>query len=100
MGRYGLSVICQSAGRKVVRPAGFEPATYGSGGRRSIQLSYGRVKELTRLGYDTYRLLTPRRSARGGRLDCIGLHPCPRQRVVDVDGRIPHRPKIIGAVSG
>ena len=36
--RDGLSVVCQSAGEKVARPAGLEPATSWFVARRSIQL--------------------------------------------------------------
>lgn len=34
--------LCQYD-RMMVRPKGFEPSAFGSGGQRSIQLSYGRL---------------------------------------------------------
>ena len=35
----------------MVRPRGFEPPTYGTGNRHSIQLSYGRLVQIILLGW-------------------------------------------------
>jgi hypothetical protein len=72
-------------GRKVARPAGFEPATLGSGGRYSIQLSYGRILSTCR---SVVRLVLKAGAYRPGRQSAIARMACQLQPVIVNERRL------------
>src|SRR5687767_2334907 len=61
-GPWSMQCAAGEVAPRSMRAAGFEPTTFGSGGRRSIQLSYARVFVVVRTapGYDPSSYCEPR----------------------------------------
>ena len=84
----------------MVRPKGFEPLTYGSGGRRSIQLSYGRknLRRLANAGIDRSNGLPGGIRTPDPRLRRPPLYPAELQAADPLQAPLPKQKPRLGAV--
>ncbi len=57
-----IAIVIGNSAQRLVRPAGFEPATLGLEGRCSIQMSYGRINTGRGGGIRTPDILLPKQA--------------------------------------